>query len=116
MALAAKYAETPPACVTDSPSSLPRCPPPRANGRPVLCNSSINLSAMHKRASLALLAVAGLVMVAVAALAGYRGYLEHAARPAFPTVDTAQLSPGRAAVVHVLAQEYAKGRWVKNQP
>lgn len=60
---------------------------------------------MHKRASLALLA-----------LAGYRGYLEHAARPAFPTVDTAQLSPGRAAVVHVLAQEYAKGRWVKNQP
>lgn len=62
---------------------------------------------MHKRASLVLLAVAVLVMVAVAAVAGYRGYFEHTARPAFPAVDTSQLSPGRAAVVHVLAQEYA---------
>jgi len=60
-----------------------------------------------KRVSLALVTVAVLVMGAVAGLAGYRGYLEHAARPVFPTVDTSQLSPGRAAVVNVLAQEYA---------
>jgi hypothetical protein len=62
---------------------------------------------MHRRAWRILLVVAALVMVAVAATAGYRGYREHVARPSFPEVDTSQLSPGRAAVVHVLAQEYA---------
>lgn len=62
---------------------------------------------MHNRAWRILLVVAALVMVGVAGLAGYRGYREHIARPDFPAVDTSQLSPGRAAVVRILAQEYA---------
>ncbi|ORA38269.1 CHAP domain-containing protein [Mycobacterium aquaticum] len=62
---------------------------------------------MHRRAWRILLVMAALVMLAVAALAGYRGYREHVAQPDFPDVDTSQLSPGRAAVVRVLAQEYA---------
>jgi len=62
---------------------------------------------MHKRARRILLVVAALVLTGVATLVGYRGYREHVARPDFPAVDTSTLSPGRAAVVHILAQEYA---------
>ena len=62
---------------------------------------------MHKQAGRILLVVAALVLAGVGALAGYRGYREHVARPDFPAVDTSTLSPGRAAVVHILAQEYA---------
>lgn len=62
---------------------------------------------MHKRAFRILVVAAALVLAAIAALAGYRGYREQAAHPSFPVVDTSQLSPGRSAVVHVLAQEYA---------
>lgn len=62
---------------------------------------------MHKRAWRILLIVAALVIVAFAATTGYRGYREHIAEPSFPDVDTSALTPGRTAVIHVLAQEYA---------
>ncbi|WP_135452825.1 CHAP domain-containing protein [Mycobacterium sp. DL99] len=62
---------------------------------------------MHKRAWLIAMAVAVLTVAAVGATVGYRGYREHVAQPEFPQVDTSSLSPGRAAVMRIVAQEYA---------
>lgn len=62
---------------------------------------------MHKRTWRILLAVAVLVIASFAVTLGYRGYREHTAEPAFPSVDTSTLSPGRAAVIRIAAAEYA---------
>lgn len=55
--------------------------------------------------------VIGATLVAVALVAATVGavrlYQDHVAPQPFPSVDTTHLSPGRAAVVHILAREYA---------
>lgn len=57
-----------------------------------------------RRALLPVALAATLVVVAGAALGFYRS---HTATPTFPVVDTSALSPGRAAVVRILGEEYA---------
>ncbi|MGH3724724.1 MAG: CHAP domain-containing protein [Mycobacterium sp.] len=58
-----------------------------------------------RRALLLVALVTALVMVAGGALGFYRS---RTATPTFPVVDTTALSPGRAAVVRILGQEYAQ--------
>jgi hypothetical protein len=58
-----------------------------------------------RRALLLVALVTALVMAAGGAIAFYRS---RTASPAFPIVDITALTPGRAAVVRVLGQEYAE--------
>ncbi|MBA0047460.1 CHAP domain-containing protein [Mycobacterium sp. NPDC050853] len=58
-----------------------------------------------RRALLLLALVTTLVVVASGAIGFYRS---RTATPAFPVVNTSALSPGRAAVVRILGQEYAE--------
>lgn len=62
---------------------------------------------MHKRAWRILLAAAVIAIAAIGATVGYRGYRDHLAQPIFPQIDTSALSPGRAAVMRIVADEYA---------
>ena len=66
-----------------------------------------NLNRMRlptRRALLLVALVATLVVVAGGAIGFYRS---RTTTPAFPVVDTSALSPGRAAVVRILGEEYA---------
>ncbi|WP_078324225.1 CHAP domain-containing protein [Mycobacteroides salmoniphilum] len=58
-----------------------------------------------RRALILVALVTTLVVVAGGAIGFYRS---RTASPAFPVVDTTALSPGRAAVVRILGQEYAE--------